>query len=141
MVHIAIKKLELNEFYGEHDRNQHCRATFPLLGAHGAKDCATVYFEIEPGEQLGRHTDSAEEILFIVDGKVEVEIDGETEMAEAGSLTLVPEMLPHNVFNKGNETARVIGFFGGANNIVTTFEQVLVPIQTRVVDTAKLGQA
>ena len=138
MIKVDLKQLELNEFYGKDDRSQHCRATFPLLGAHGSKDLATVYFELEPGDNVGRHTDSAEELILILEGDVELEIDGEVSGAVEGSVVLIPAMAPHNVTNSGSKPARILGFFGGANNIVTTFEQELDPIGTKIVDTSML---
>ena len=139
MTTVNVNELELTEFVGMNDRSQHCKATFPLLGAHGTKESATVYFELNPGEQLGRHTDSAEELLLILEGNVSVEIGGETAGAATGSIALVPKMVPHNIVNTGGTTARVLGFFGGANNIVATFEQKIVPIDTNVVDTAMMA--
>ena len=138
MLTVDLKQHDLNEFFGKEDRSQHIKATFPLLGAHGSKDLATVYFEIQPGDHLGRHTDSAEELLFIIEGDVEIEIGGEKAKAGQKCIALVPEMVPHDVFNIGNTPAKVMGFFGGANHIVATFEQELIPIETKVVDTSKL---
>jgi len=135
---VNINDLELNEFYGVNNKKQHCKATFPILGAHGTKQTANVYFEIEPGDELGRHTDSAEELLFILEGDVEVEVGGETAPAQSGSIALVPLMVPHNIVNTGNEKAKILGFFGGANNIVATFEDSLAPINVNVVDTARM---
>jgi len=139
MIAVNLKKLELNEFVGINDNSQHCKATFPLIGAHGSKELATVYFELEPGDQLGRHTDSAEELLFIIEGDVEVEVGGEITEAGSRSIALVPTMVPHNLRNIGNSTAKVMGFFGGANNIVATFEQAMSPTNTNVVDTSLIG--
>lgn len=65
MVAVNLNEIDLNEFIGESDKNQHCRATFPLIGAHGSRQLASVYFELEPGDHLGRHTDSAEELLIV----------------------------------------------------------------------------
>jgi len=48
MTTVNLNELELNEFRGKQDKNQHC--------------LATVYFELQPGDHLGRHTDSAEEL-------------------------------------------------------------------------------
>jgi quercetin dioxygenase-like cupin family protein len=90
---------------------------------------------------LGRHTDSAEELIFILEGDVEAEVGGETAKIQAGSIALVPVMVPHNIKNTGNKTAKVLGFFGGANNIVATFEETLAPINVNVVDTAKMGES
>jgi quercetin dioxygenase-like cupin family protein len=139
MTTVDLNTIELNEFFGVVDKSQHCRATFPLLGAHGTKKLATVYFELEPGDQLGRHTDSAEELLLILDGDVQVEVGGESARASARSAALVPEMVPHNIVNTGKSTARVLGVFGGDNNIVATFEQAMEPTNTNIVDTAQMG--
>jgi quercetin dioxygenase-like cupin family protein len=139
MVTVNINQLELNEFIGVNDKSQHCRGTFPLFGANGTKNSATVYFELEPGEQLGRHTDSAEELLFILEGNVDVEIGGEVQAASSKCIALVPVMVPHNIINTGKTMAKVLGFFGGANNIVATFEHAMLPINTNVFDTSQMG--
>jgi quercetin dioxygenase-like cupin family protein len=139
MITVNINELELNEFQGAVDTKQHCRATFPLIGAHGTKKTATVYFELQPGDYLGRHTDSAEEILYILEGEVEVEIGGQTAKATGGCLALVPEMVPHNLYNTGETVAKVLGVFGGANNIVATFEQAVMPVNTTVFDTSLIS--
>lgn len=70
-----------------------------------------VYFELNPGEQLGMHTDSAEEILFIFEGRVEVTVGGESQIVDAPGLAVVPTMVPHNLANVGDRRAKVAGFF------------------------------
>ncbi|MGH9963716.1 MAG: cupin domain-containing protein, partial [Nitrososphaeraceae archaeon] len=45
--------------------------------AAGTKSGSVVYFELEPGYELGTHTDSAEEIVYIADGTVELTIGDE----------------------------------------------------------------
>jgi quercetin dioxygenase-like cupin family protein len=138
MTTVNVNQLELNEFIGALDPKQHCKATFPLVGAHGSKELATVYFEIEPGDNLGMHTDSAEELLVILEGKAEATVGGEKKEATKGGLVLIPEMEPHNIRNVGASTLKVLGVFGGANNIVATFEQAMLPSEANVVDTALL---
>ena len=44
------------------------KVNFPFSLGTGNKNTAVVYFEIEPGHRLGMHTDSAEEILLVLDG-------------------------------------------------------------------------
>ena len=138
MTTVNVTEIELNEFVGKEDKNQHCKATFPLIGAHGSKKLATVYFELEPGDHLGRHTDSAEELLVILDGTVEALVGTEKQKAEKGALVLVPEMVPHDLKNIGATTAKVLGVFGGANNIVATFDNEMLPTESNVVDTSLL---
>lgn len=138
MLTVDLNKLNLTEFVAKKNPSQRCKATFPMLGANGTKNSATVYVELDPGEELGAHTDSAEEILLILEGKVDATVGNESGEASKGSLVLVPKMVPHNFRNIGNEKAKVIGFFGGANNIVATFENVWSPTESNMVDTAAM---
>lgn len=135
---VNLNKLELTEFTGKNDPGQHCHATFPLFGAHGTEATATVYFELEPGDTLGRHTDTAEELLLVLEGDVEAEIGGETEKLAEGEIAHVPRMVPHNMTNTGTGRARILGIFGGANHIVATFEKTWLPTDSNTVDTSLL---
>ena len=136
MVTVDLKNMELNELMAKEDSKQHCKATFPLLGAHGTSKIATVYFELEPGDNIGRHTDNAEEMLFILEGKVSASIGDETAELNAGNLALVPTMIPHDVKNTGETTAKVLGVFGGVNHIVASFDHGWLPEGEKVVSTA-----
>ena len=136
---VNLKSIELNEFIGKEDPKQHCRATFPLLGANGTSKLATVYIELEPGDNLGMHTDSAEELLVILEGELEAKIGDKEARIKAGDLALVPEMVPHDFKNVGSTKAKVLGVFGGANNIIATFEKVWLPTESNVVDTSLLN--
>jgi len=110
-----------------------------LLGVMGSKKSAAVYFELQPGDHLGRHTDSAEESLLILAGEVEVSVGEEKGKLAKGEIAVVPVMVPHDLRNIGKETAKVLGFFGGANNIVATFDEVWLPTNSNVVDTARMA--
>lgn len=139
MLTVNLNKLELTEFTGKTNSRQHCRASFPLLGVMGSKNSAAVYFELQPGDYLGRHTDSAEESLLILAGEVEVSVGEEKGKLAKGEIAVVPMMVPHDLRNIGKETAKVLGFFGGANNIVATFDEVWLPTNSNVVDTAQMA--
>lgn len=141
MTTVNLNDLELNEFIARDDSAQHCLATFPLVGAHGSKKIATVYFELLPGERLGSHTDSAEELLVVLSGDVEITVGDEKAQAAPATVTLVPERVHHDIRNIGNDKARVLGVFGGANHIVATFEKVWLPTHSRIVNTAELFEA
>jgi mannose-6-phosphate isomerase-like protein (cupin superfamily) len=138
MTTVNLNQLELMDFYGKEIKSQHSKATFPLFAAHGTKKLATVYFEVEPGEHLGSHTDSAEELLLIMEGEAEVIIGNEKVKATKNTLALVPEMVPHNIINTGSTTVKVLGFFGGANNITSTFEHAWEGMESNQVDTSQL---
>jgi quercetin dioxygenase-like cupin family protein len=139
MVKVDLNKLDLNEFIAKENPGQRCKATFPMFATHGTKESATVYFELDPGEELGTHTDSAEELLLIIEGSIEATIGDENGEAARGNLLLVPKMIPHNFKNVGSDKAKVIGFFGGKNNIITTFENVWLQTESNIVDTSKIA--
>lgn len=119
------------ELWGEADPGIRVRASFPLNGSLGTERTAVVYFELAPGCALGTHTDSAEEVLLILEGTVEVTVGETTETASAGTLALVPEMAPHNVRNVGDGPARVVGFFP-SDHVTATFDEAFLPPGQRV---------
>lgn len=137
MITANLNTVDLHETWTETDPTQRCRSTFPLAKALGTENSTLVYFELAPGDHLGRHTDSAEEVLLILAGTVDVSVGEETERASQGQLALVPTMVPHDLRNVGDETAKVLGFFGSPN-IVATFDEVWQPDNTRVIDTAAM---
>ena len=57
------------------------------------------------------HTDSAEEILYLVAGEAEAEVGDEHGRLTAGDLAVIPAMVPHGLLNVGDETVKVVGFF------------------------------
>jgi quercetin dioxygenase-like cupin family protein len=129
-----IEELELLEVWYEDDPTMRVKVNFPFFLGTGTKSTAVVYFEIEPGYRLGTHTDSAEEILLILEGEVEVSLEDEQGRLSAGEMALVPAMVPHGLRNVGDETVRVVGFFS-SNVVVSTFDQPMMPFGQRVVGT------
>lgn len=104
---------------------------FPIHSATGAAACATVWMEIAPRGRVAEHTDSAEELLYVVAGEVEATVGDETGTLRAGDLALVPAMAPHSLRNEAGEDARVLGFFAGSTN-VATFTHPFGPLDARV---------
>jgi quercetin dioxygenase-like cupin family protein len=131
---VNVRELDLMEAWSDADAAMRVRSAFPLHADAGTKSSAVVYFEIEPGEHLGRHTDGAEEVLYIVDGTGEAEMGGERVELRAGTLAVVPELVPHAVYNTGDTTLKVVGFFAAAE-LEHVFEQPLQPMGVTVVHT------
>ncbi len=129
-----LNHLDLLDAWYEDDPAMRIRVTFPFYAATGAEGSAVVYFEIEPGRYLGTHTDSAEEIVLVLSGTVEATVGDERGRLSAGQAALIPAMAPHGVRNVGDETARCVGFFAGAE-VVSTFDQPMMPFGQRVVGT------
>jgi quercetin dioxygenase-like cupin family protein len=129
-----IDELELMEVWYEDDPTMRLRVNFPFFLGSGTKSTAVVYFEIEPGHRLATHTDSAEEILLILEGEAEVSLGDERGRLSAGEMALVPAMEPHGLRNMGEEKVRVAGFFS-SNVVVSTFDRPMMPFGQRVVGT------
>jgi len=93
--------LELAEVWSETDPDRGARFNFPISMETGAASTAVVYFEVPPGKHLGRHRDSAEEVLFIRSGRAEAVVGEQRLTVEAGGLAPVPARVPHDVINVG----------------------------------------
>ena len=98
-----------------------------LEGGHTA-----VYFEIEPGNELGTHRDSPEELIVCLDGEeIEAWAGDATGTIGAGDLAVIPPLAPHGFRNTGSETARFLGIFSDGT-VVAEFEEELEPFGERI---------
>lgn len=134
MIAEKIEQLELLEVWYEDDPTMRVRVNFPFFLGTGTMSTAVVYFELDPGCRLGTHTDSAEEILLILQGEATVSLGDEQGRLSEGEMALVPAMVPHALKNAGDETVRVVGFFS-SNVVVSTFDRPMMPFGQRVVGT------
>ena len=133
---VTTPALELDEAWQDADPSMRVRVAFPINRATGAEHTAVVYFEVAPGDRLATHTDSAEEILYIVAGEGEAHVGDERGRVRAGDLAVVPAMAPHGIVNTGDETLKVVGFFC-ESEVTSEFEEALQPVgQT----TVKMGE-
>jgi quercetin dioxygenase-like cupin family protein len=131
---VQTQQLELLPAHHRDDEDNVVRAAWPVSRANGSRSTAAVYFELDRGMRLGRHTDSAEEVLVVLAGEVDVVIGDERRRVAAGGLAVVPAEVPHDVVGAGAGTARVTGVFS-ANTIVSVFDDEWVPYGTRVLGT------
>jgi quercetin dioxygenase-like cupin family protein len=136
MVSVRLDELELMEGWYEDDPTMRVKVNFPFFLGTGTKSTSVVYFEVEPGDRLGTHTDSAEEILLILEGTAEVSLGDERGRLSAGEMALVPAMVPHALRNVGEQTVRVVGFFS-SNVLVSTFDRPMMPFGQRVLGTRR----
>jgi quercetin dioxygenase-like cupin family protein len=107
------------------------RAAFPITSAEGAAAIGTVWMELEPGGVLPEHTDSAEELLFVVEGEVDASVGAERRTVRAGELAVVPSLAPHGLRNLTDRRARILGVFASATN-VAVFTEPMGPDGERV---------
>ena len=127
MLTVSTPDLDLLEVYVDSDPRGRVSPAFPINRFAGAEHTAVVYFEVQPGNHLPTHTDSAEEILYIVAGEGEAQLGDERARVRAGDLAVIPAMVPHGIANTGDEPLKVVGFFC-ESTIVSTFEDLVQPL-------------
>lgn len=134
MLTAKTNELELTQCWlGSDPDNARVRATFPINKWAGSTDTAVVYFEVEPGDRLPVHTDSAEEILYVVAGEAEAQVGDERVRIAAGDLAVIPAMVSHGLANVGDEAVKIVGFFS-ESEIISTFEEPMQPMGASVLN-------
>jgi mannose-6-phosphate isomerase-like protein (cupin superfamily) len=124
--YVDLASVELMDVLSALDPTRQVRVGFPHHSLTDNASTATVYFELEPRMHVGVHTDSAEELLVILEGEAEATVGDETASARTGGIVTVPAMEPHDVRNVGEGPLRVLGFFS-ASTVVATFEEAVAP--------------
>jgi quercetin dioxygenase-like cupin family protein len=122
----GLGELELMEYWCDADPTLRGRLALPMHTGTGAASTAVISFEHEPGEHHGRHTDSAEEVVLVLEGAAEVTAAGERMRLREGGVALVPATVPHDIRNAGEGRLRVVGFFSSAA-AVSHFDETLAP--------------
>lgn len=132
MITFQTGELEIGDFWLEEDPRARGKGGFPLVGVPGTESVGLVYFEIEPGNSLGLHTDSQDEVIVVLGGSALGTVGEETGELSAGGVLFIPAMVPHGFKNIGNDTLRCVGVFPNSD-VVSTFEYALQPFGSRVI--------
>ena len=93
---------------------------------HTGGGSGSSLLEVPPGCRLPRHTDSAEEVIVVVDGRAAVTVGDDTARVAAGGIALVPECAPHEVRNDGAEPLRFVALYA-SDEVTTTYEAPVQP--------------
>lgn len=74
----------------------------------GAKHCSvmSVYTPPGGGSPAGLHTHEVDQLFYIIDGQMEIEVGGRRLAAGAGSLVVFPAGVPHRNWNAGDTPTR-----------------------------------
>lgn len=131
---VQTHQLDLLPAHHRDDEANVVRAAWPVHRGTGACSTAAVYFELDRGMRLGRHTDSDEELLVVLAGEVDVIVGDERRRVAAGGMAVAPAEVPHDVVGAGVGTARVTGVFP-SSTVVSVFDDEWLPFGTRVLGT------
>ena len=71
------------------------------LSAPG-REVVQVRVDFDPGYVAPRHTHPGEEIIYVIEGLLEYEIDGKTSKVKAGDVLFVPAGVVHTAKNLGS---------------------------------------
>lgn len=141
MLSSNVQTLALADIASPADPSLGSGFAFPISAANGSCASAVVYFEVAPGKRLGRHTDSSEEVIYVVDGSGEVTVGDESASVSTGALAVVPALVPHDVRNTGSTPLKVVGFFAGSALIHTFFEPLLPGAEVMIVAHDRTGES
>jgi len=133
MASIDLNRLELVEVWPKSDPERRVRFTFPISAATGSTRSSVAYAELPGcGGSIPPHVDSANEVVLVLVGPVDVEIDGKTESVPTGGLVEIASARKHSVTNRGPQTVRLVHFFDEADDVVT-FDEPMMPLDRAVV--------
>jgi quercetin dioxygenase-like cupin family protein len=130
MITVRTDEVELVDAWQAEDDTARWRSATGTTPSAGARTSGTSVLEVAPGCRLPRHTDSAEETIAILAGRARVRIGDEEDELPAGGLALVPEDVPHEVRNAGQEPLRFLAFYA-SGDVVTRYEHEVQPERSR----------
>ncbi len=94
------------------------------LSAPG-REVVQAIAEIQPGAESGRHTHPGEEVAYILEGTVMLEVQGKPAVPKkAGDAFIIPAGTVHNARNSGKMVAKVLGTY-----IIEKGKPVATPVQ------------
>jgi quercetin dioxygenase-like cupin family protein len=110
------------------------RLGFALSAAEGSRSFTAIYAEIEPGNMLPRHCEQFDELVFVIEGTLEVTAGQETAQATAGEIVQLPAMVPHSARNVGSGTARAL-LMQPNGTVTAVFDKPIDPIGSKILGT------
>jgi quercetin dioxygenase-like cupin family protein len=113
-------------------------AVFPVGERQGATASSVAYYIIEPGCHSGLHGDNAEEVIYVADGEGEAFVSGKQVRLEAGTFTVMPVGVQHDIYAYGEVELRLLSFFP-TTEIVSTFQDAILPTGTQTLSSKPPG--
>lgn len=75
------------------------------------REAVTAKAELPGGVASGRHTHPGEEIGYVLEGAVSIELDGQTKTVKAGEAFAIPAGKVHNATNAGTTQATIVSTY------------------------------
>jgi quercetin dioxygenase-like cupin family protein len=123
---VTHSQLELRDAWIDGEDDARWRSASAHGPDSGAGASGSSLIEVPSGCRLPRHTDSAEELIVVLDGEAIVTLGSETAAVPAGGLALVPADAPHEVRSSGEGTLRFLAVYA-APEVVTRYDALVQP--------------
>ncbi|BDB28975.1 cupin [Cupriavidus sp. TA19] len=76
------------------------------------REAVVARVEVAPGAYAGRHTHPGDEISYVMDGEVQLLVDGQSPRTiKAGESFVVPAGVVHDAHNSGSTATRLVGVY------------------------------
>ena len=121
----SVAAADLKEAWIEGDDGARWRSMSASGSGTGAAASGASILEIDGGFRLPAHKDSAEETIVVLSGHAEVVVEGRPVELSQG-IAVVPENVPHEVRNAGEDTLRFVAVYAAAD-VTTTYEREVQP--------------
>ena len=130
MICLTPADLEFSDAYVEGDETARWRSAAGHSPSSGSRASGSSVIVVPGGCRLPRHTDSAEETIVVLAGVADVTVGGDRAELPAGGVAVVPEDVPHEVRNAGDEPLTFVAVYA-APDVVTRYERVVQPDGSR----------
>jgi quercetin dioxygenase-like cupin family protein len=126
MLTVDAGALDLQDAWIDGDARARWRSASATTPAAGTRASGSSVLEVDPGQRVPRHTDSAEETIVVLAGAAEVTVGDEHRRLAGGGLALVPAGVPHEIRSVGREPLRLVALYA-ATEVVTRYEADVQP--------------
>lgn len=75
------------------------------------RETVQVRAEFSPGGMVGKHTHPGEEVAYVLEGTIELEVEGKSRTLKAGDSFFVPAGTVHAAKNGGSTAAKVLATY------------------------------
>ena len=76
------------------------------------REAVVARVEVAPGARAGLHTHPGDEISYVLEGQVELLIDGQPpRVVKAGEALVIPAGVVHDAHNAGDATVRLLAVY------------------------------